>query len=132
MQRIMKSKPGRGFTLIEILIVVVILGVLSSIVIPQFTNATQDAERSAARGQLNILRGQLGMYWVTYGAASEVGRSVEEVVETLESSGLITTPIPDPDDAVNNQIMLSGDYSVSWDRDQRVLSVDEGGTPTGW
>jgi len=35
-----KNKQRRGFTLVEILIVVVILGILASIVIPQFSSAT--------------------------------------------------------------------------------------------
>src|SRR5689334_18593447 len=38
----MHRKP-RGFTLVEILIVVIILGILAAIVIPQFTNASNDA-----------------------------------------------------------------------------------------
>ena len=37
----------RGFTLVEILIVVVILSVLAAIAIPQFNSSTEDAKLSA-------------------------------------------------------------------------------------
>ncbi|MHC4286068.1 MAG: type IV pilin protein [Planctomycetota bacterium] len=39
-------KAEKGFTLVEILIVVVILGILAAIVIPQFTSASVDAKES--------------------------------------------------------------------------------------
>ena len=52
----------RGFTLIEILIVVIILGILAAIVIPQFTNASQDARESALLSQLQTLRSQIELY----------------------------------------------------------------------
>ncbi|MDB5175045.1 MAG: putative fimbrial protein, partial [Phycisphaerales bacterium] len=44
--RHMRSTRARGFTLIEILIVVIILGILAAIVIPQFTSASNDARKS--------------------------------------------------------------------------------------
>ena len=46
--RVRKLSAGarHGFTLIEILIVVVILGILSAIIIPQFSNATEQAEET--------------------------------------------------------------------------------------
>ncbi len=59
----MKSK---GFTLVEILIVVIILGILAAIVIPQFTQASQDARLSALASDLQTLRGQLELYKVQH------------------------------------------------------------------
>jgi general secretion pathway protein G len=51
-----------GFTLIEILIVVIILGILAAIVIPQFTNASQDARKSSMASQLQTLKSQIELY----------------------------------------------------------------------
>ena len=57
-----KTIIRRGFTLIEILIVVVILGILAAVVVPQFTNAADDANDAAVRTQLQTLRGQIELY----------------------------------------------------------------------
>jgi general secretion pathway protein G len=51
-----------GFTLVEILIVVIILGILAAIVIPQFTNASEDARKSSLVSQLQTLRSQVELY----------------------------------------------------------------------
>src|SRR3954463_14258954 len=51
-----------GFTLVEILIVVIILGILAAIVIPQFTNASQDARKSSLVSQLQTIRSQIELY----------------------------------------------------------------------
>jgi general secretion pathway protein G len=52
------------FTLIEILIVVVILGILAAIVIPQFTDASEEAQQASVRSQLQTIRGQIELFRV--------------------------------------------------------------------
>jgi general secretion pathway protein G len=53
---------ARGFTLVEILIVVVIVGILAAIVVPQFSNAAHQARETALRDDLRFLRVQVGVF----------------------------------------------------------------------
>jgi len=57
-----RKMVAKGFTLVEILIVVVILGILAAIVIPQFTNASESAKASSLTTQLQTLRSQIELY----------------------------------------------------------------------
>ncbi len=56
----------RAFTLVEILIVVVILGILAAIVIPQFTNASQEASAASTESQLQTIRSQIELFRVRH------------------------------------------------------------------
>jgi general secretion pathway protein G len=57
-----RNSNRKGFTLVEILIVVIILGILAAIVIPQFTNASTDARKNSLTSQLQTVRSQLELY----------------------------------------------------------------------
>ena len=57
-----RTAVRKGFTLIEILIVVIILGILAAIVIPQFTSASTEARQGNLKSQLQTLRSQIALY----------------------------------------------------------------------
>ena len=61
------SGHSRGFTLIEVLIVVIILGTLASIVVAQFSGITVDAERTAFANNGRIFAEAAKRYELDYG-----------------------------------------------------------------
>ena len=62
---------AKGFTLVEILIVVVILGILAAIVIPRFTDAAGDTERAAFAASGRSFKESALRYWLDNGVYLE-------------------------------------------------------------
>lgn len=60
------KKTRKGFTLVEILIVVVILGILAAIVIPQFSQASTDSKKSSLQSNLQTIRSQIALYKIQH------------------------------------------------------------------
>jgi general secretion pathway protein G len=62
------NKGGQGgFTLLELLVVVVIIGVLVAYVAPRYFQQIGKSERTAAMGQMDALRKALDAYWLDTG-----------------------------------------------------------------
>jgi len=57
-----RRRHERGFTLIEIMVVIVILGVLAALVVPSVLSRTDDARIVAAKSDLGAIRQALKLY----------------------------------------------------------------------
>lgn len=57
----MKARRS-GFTLIEVLIVIVIMAVLAATIVPQFSSSTEDARATSTEFTLHTLKNQMQMY----------------------------------------------------------------------
>ncbi|WEM42594.1 type II secretion system protein [Photobacterium sp. DA100] len=68
-------KRQGGFTLIEMVVVIVILGILAVTAAPRFLNLQDDARNSALQGLKGAINGAAG---ITYGKAAVEGKEQDE------------------------------------------------------
>ena len=91
----MKRSAKKGFTLVEILIVVIILGILAAIVIPQFTSASAEARISNLATNLQSVRSQILLYKTqhveTYpGSASDATVFGKQMMQYSDVTGAVS------------------------------------------
>ncbi len=63
-----RRSARRAFTLVELLLVLVILGILAAIVVPKFAGRTEQAKQRAAETQISAFSTALGIYETDNGA----------------------------------------------------------------
>ena len=124
------SRTKRGFTLVEILIVVIILGILAAIVIPQFTNASSSAKVSSVQSTLQSIRSQIELYKIQH-------------TDTPPALTLMWTALTGPTDTTGNTsttvggVFVNGPYlqqvpSNPMNGKSAIESVAAASTADGW
>ncbi len=58
-----RLKNQRGFTLIELVIIIVILGILAAVAIPKYQDLSGEAREASARSSLGSLRSAITIYY---------------------------------------------------------------------
>ncbi len=82
-----KNRPS-GFSLVELVIVVVIIGLLAAIAIPRFSRGAAGATESAVRGDLAVLRNAIEMYAAEHnGTYPAAGTFVAQLTTYTNAAG---------------------------------------------
>lgn len=66
-------KNQKGFTLVELMVVIAILGVLAAIAVPKFSDATTAANTAKVAADLRTIDSAIAMYQATNGTDPAVG-----------------------------------------------------------
>ena len=111
MTKIRKRLNQKGFTLVELMVVIAILGVLSAIAIPKFTDSTAAANTAKIQADLRTIDSASVMYQAQFG-------TIPTIADLLSNNYLATTPKPPSGNAYSNSdkaTAISGNYFVSTD-----------------
>ena len=105
----MSTKKSRGFTLIEVMVVVVILAILASIIVPRILSRPEQARETAAKQDILSIQNAMALYKLDNGFYPTTDQGIQ---------ALITKPDGDP----KPQNWASGGYL-------KKMPVDPWGNP---
>ena len=88
--RVSRLRRHRAFTLVEILIVVIILGILATIIIGAFQNATSDASVNSLKDNLRNIRSQLQLYLAQHGSYPALATFESQMTQYTDFDGNVS------------------------------------------
>jgi len=89
-----KMMNKKGFTLVELMIVVVILGILVAIAIPIFSAVTKNAKKKACASNIRIIEGNLTNYLATGNDGGPFGKKADVDLSSSAFTGMFKGGVP--------------------------------------
>ena len=140
-----KAKKGKGFTLVELLVVVAILAILAAALLPKFLGYTDKAREAQTMADLSTMKSVVEIYAAdegagNYPAVGDVGEKLQDKgINWTEAADGVVDPYGNPyayataeEGSYGNQhyIIASPGKDGEFETDDDIYVTDDSGQPT--
>ena len=91
-----KKQVSRGFTIVELLIVIVVIGILAALVVVTYNGIQQKARDTERKTDINALHGQLEAYQAQNGKYPTLANVNDATFRSTNMKGLDAAALQDP------------------------------------
>ena len=108
-----KKQLSRGFTIVELLIVIVVIGILAALVVVTYNGIQQKARDTERKTDINALHGQLEAYQAQNGKYPTLANVNDAAFRSTDMKGLDPAALQDPKGSAQTLVAApaANDYS---------------------
>jgi len=125
-----QTRDIRGFTLMELMIVIMIIGVLTAVLVPKIGSAVQKSGEASSKGSLASIRSSLSLYYTNNDGKYPTDNLASLSPNYLPSMPVLKTPNYHPDSVLVMTELVPSD-SGEWSYDNNINDVNFGAIRVG-